>query len=331
MDEHEPTTTDEHEPTTMSEHEPTTEDEDEDEENPQNLFRKDPSTVYRQNLKERNRRKYEQYLAKQKGRSKEYREHVKNEPEKLARQRELAKLRQQKYRQKLKESAAANPSVPKSKPRTRAEADTQRKKWREAKQRYRQNMPSMKKLWIRRKEREKKREKYEKDSKNRSKSENVFKAKKTLYNITSKARQVLPEEADKFAHVMKNLVQNSTPRKRQATESLISPKPKIGKLTNFNDASVNTDETSQIKVQAKKQKSRTTKMKSKPSRSGIKYPKWYKISSRTERLATKFYFRPDISTPLPQKRYATKHGPGYIMSCTLAVAFSLFKKEHNEK
>ena len=72
-------------------------------------------------------------------------------------------------------------------------------------------------------------------------------------------------------------------------------------------------------------------MKSKPSRSGIKYPKWYKISSRTERLATKFYFRPDISTPLPQKRCATKHGPGYIMSCTLAVAFSLFKKEHNEK
>ena len=271
MDEHEPTTTDEHEPTTMSEHEPTTEDEDEDEENPQNLFRKDPSTVYRQNLKERNRRKYEQYLAKQKGRSKEYRERVKNEPEKLARQRELAKLRQQKYRQKLKESAAANPSVPKSKPRTRAEADTQRKKWREAKQRYRQNMPSMKKLWIRRKEREKKREKYEKDSKNRSKSENVFKAKKTLYNITSKARQVLPEEADKFAHVMKNLVQNSTPRKRQATESLISPKPKIGKLTNFNDASVNTDETSQIKVQAKK----TKEQNNKNEKQAIKV--WHKI------------------------------------------------------
>lgn len=49
---------------------------------------------------------------------------------------------------------------------------------------------------------------------------------------------------------------------------------------------------------------------------------------KTDMLAKEFYMRGDISTPLPQKRYANKHGPGYVMQTTLIAAFRLFKKEH---
>lgn len=39
-----------------------------------------------------------------------------------------------------------------------------------------------------------------------------------------------------------------------------------------------------------------------------------------------FYKREDISRQLPNKRYARKEGPGYLMQMSLKAAFSMFKK-----
>ena len=58
--------------------------------------------------------------------------------------------------------------------------------------------------------------------------------------------------------------------------------------------------------------------------------KYIQATPKTDILAKKFYMRGDISTPLPQKRYANKHGPGYVMQTSLIAAYRLLKKEHTE-
>ena len=42
-----------------------------------------------------------------------------------------------------------------------------------------------------------------------------YKSRKTLYNVTSKAWQSLPQSPEKFARVINSLVKNTTPRKRR--------------------------------------------------------------------------------------------------------------------
>ncbi|WAR02999.1 hypothetical protein MAR_009557, partial [Mya arenaria] len=231
----------------------------------------------------------------------------------------------------------------KSKPRSRAESERLKKQWRESKQKYRQNMSSNKKVWVRRKDRERKQEKAQrKYSQTSPHSESGFRSKKTLYNVTTKARKVLPQSPDKFACVIKNLVQNSTPRKRQATEDLMEISPKVRKIDKTKELSEKVTDTclqnQQVASSPKqedaieigveqKERSNTTRVTCKP---GVKYTKWYRVSPQTECLARNFYFRPYISTPLPQKRYANKHGPGYLMQVTLAVAFAMFKQVYKE-
>ncbi|WAR09173.1 hypothetical protein MAR_019131 [Mya arenaria] len=59
-----------------------------------------------------------------------------------------------------------------------------------------------------------------------------------------------------------------------------------------------------------------------------KRQQYYYLRQKTLCKVNHFFIREDIATPLPQKRYASKHGPGYVMQVTLLVAFTLFKKEN---
>lgn len=43
---------------------------------------------------------------------------------------------------------------------------------------------------------------------------------KTEWNVTSKVRSEIPATPEKFAKVVKNLIQRSTPRKRKALDDL---------------------------------------------------------------------------------------------------------------
>lgn len=74
-------------------------------------------------------------------------------------------------------------------------------------------MSSHKKAWVRKKDKERKQNKVQS---NRSQLtphlEGEVRSKKTLYNVTSKARKVLPLNPEKNACVLKNLVQNTTPK-----------------------------------------------------------------------------------------------------------------------
>ncbi|WAR09295.1 hypothetical protein MAR_019253 [Mya arenaria] len=117
-------------------------------------------------LKQNNPKKYKAYLDEQKIRSKAYRDEVNSDQEKLQALREKAKLRQKKFREKkLKECVdnnCAKTSTPgqdnstSKGPRTRAESVNQRQKWREAKRKYREKLSTYEKMWIKRKDKERK-------------------------------------------------------------------------------------------------------------------------------------------------------------------------------
>lgn len=266
--------------------------------------------------------------------------------------RENARLRQQRFRQRRKEAATAleQTDAPvlkeKTTPRTRAKSETERQTWRDAKRKYREKMTPYQKAWNRRKDRERKREKKVKlmnSTKPNKSNEKEYRSRKTLYNATSKVRKVLPKTPEKFARVLNNLVQNSTPRKRQATENLMEMVREKYRKTEVNErnsedvtyssAEVKIDQVSSTPVETevhhKKKNEQHERVKSEHQH-GIHFPQWYRISSQTVRLVKNFYFREEVSTPLPQKRYANKSGPGYLMQVTLAVAFSMFKKEYKE-
>lgn len=53
-----------------------------------------------------------------------------------------------------------------------------------------------------------------------------------------------------------------------------------------------------------------------------------RLGQRDIQMVQQFYRTEHIARPLPQKRFATKHGPGYVLQITLKAAFRLFQKEH---
>nr|XP_022298155.1 golgin subfamily A member 6-like protein 22 isoform X3 [Crassostrea virginica] len=190
------------------------------------------TSTYRQLMRTENKAKYEIYLQEQKQRMKEYRSRIKQDPKKLQEQREKAKVRQKKYRDKKKEegkeSRTKSKEVHASAPNTRTRVEEKRQKWRESKRKYRKKLSMSQKVWIKRKDRDRKRRiKEEMCNNNLSStsdilsSQKIFQNKQSLYNMTYKARKVLPKSPKKFASIIQKLVQNSTPKKRKAVDQLL--------------------------------------------------------------------------------------------------------------
>lgn len=51
-----------------------------------------------------------------------------------------------------------------------------------------------------------------------------------------------------------------------------------------------------------------------------------KITKSTVQIVDKFYKMEQISRPLPQKRFATKTGPAYVLQISLKAAYQIFQK-----
>jgi len=303
--------------------------------------------MYRHNLKATDRKRYDKYLVLQKDRSKDYRKRIKLDPEKMKEQKEKAKLRQRKFRENLKKKAAngelqgcpstaENPNeTPKAK--TRAETSQKRKQWAESKRKYRAKLSSQKKVWIRRKDKERKAKKKIELIDLPDKAQTGYKSKKTLYNVTSKTRKSLPTTPQKFATVINSLIQNSTPRKRKAAEEMmdIAKKQKIDNDTEHTMDDTTTHQTPHTVDQGPETTTKNVFTTIKQGRlrnnlvTRIK-KKYMKTTPQIDIVAKRFYMRGDISTPLPQKRYANKHGPGYVMQTTLIEAYRMLRKEHPE-
>lgn len=51
-----------------------------------------------------------------------------------------------------------------------------------------------------------------------------------------------------------------------------------------------------------------------------------KITKSTVQIVDKFYKMEQISRPLPQKRFATKTGPAYVLQISLKAAYQIFQR-----
>lgn len=168
---------------------------------------------------------------------------------------------------------------------------------------------------------------------------------KTLWNVTSAVRSTLPKSPRKFANVIDSLVCNSTPRKKRALHKHgISARKIIRKSETANiikkmKTSKEGMKSVKLLIQAaKKIKQRaTSRLLSKEfglNRKTIlkagnsRIPRSDKISANDYKLINDFFKMEHISRPLPQKRYASKHGPGYILQITLTSAFKIFQQEY---
>ena len=151
----------------------------------------------------------------------------------------------------------------------------------------------------------------EQSSANQQVMDSSFKSKQILYNHAFKARRVMPDKPAEFAEIVTHICANS-PRKRKALEIGLARKKR--KLDICDICSKKPRDVAQQLLK------RSIKYRNgKSARPTVKHRRG---------IVGKFYFREDISKALPNKRYATKHGPGYLMQVSLKSAYLLFKKEH---
>ena len=310
------------------------------------------STELRRNLKKKHPEKYRQYLNEQKRRAKERRDVLKKElkksrPSKISKEKhekikEQARLRQQKFREKQAAEGYLQ-RTSNTKVTTRTAATTKKEIWREQKRRQRAKLSHQKAAAIRKKDRERKRAQVLARMKLTATAGGIsntgYKSKKSQYNAISVAKSHLPQNAQKYATVVTGLARNCSPRKRAlletslvdssstagANKTLFSPEAKEAILsikgTSSGRRAVQSIAKKLVATAGRRLVRAELKVGFNPSK---KKPKL----KEHEETVRKLYMREDISRILPQKRYATKHGPGYLMQKSLLVTWQIFKAEN---
>ncbi|XP_060573349.1 LOW QUALITY PROTEIN: uncharacterized protein LOC132731228 [Ruditapes philippinarum] len=305
----------------------------------------DRSVVFRKQMKEQDPERYKEYLYKQKVRVKERREQLKKElqkknPNPVAKQKKAHELQLQRERQRryLEKKRQMNgsintplKSVRKPAVETRHSIQAKRDYNRVKKREERAKMSYQKRMWNRKKDRERK-------AKSRmskkasicvtSQSTSPFKTKKTEWNITSKVRAMMPETPKKFAKVLDNIEKRATPRKRQALNDLKDDLAKKKMVEKKEDMKT---------VNSPKQKNneKSTKIQLSSDKPAARlYLAKRAMLKRKSRVDVKgiqmFYLREDISRILPQKRFATKEGPGYAMQVSVKTAHAKYNFENHK-
>ncbi|WAR09182.1 hypothetical protein MAR_019140, partial [Mya arenaria] len=166
---------------------------------------------------------------------------------------------------------------------------TPREKWAHAKQKWRAKLSNTHKRWLREKEKQAKMKKKNPTGENSiQKSPSVYGCKKTLFNNASSAKKALPKSPTKFA----------TKQKKYPAQE----KNTIGSI------------------------SYGIRLSSKLKKRSINISKVKYLSQTIQRRVAEFYLA--TSRPLPNKRYATKFGPAYLMQLTLKSAYRQFIAEH---
>lgn len=165
---------------------------------------------------------------------------------------------------------------------------------------------------------------------------NAFLSKQTEYNLTYKVKKALPGSPRKFAKIVGNIVGNATPRKRKALDDLQDERPaKILKIP-VQELKSTTAGKSALKQMAKILKNRSCRYLSQNlqlNRRTIssllsKKAKPKRKTAVNEDHIKDYYKRDDIARLTPGKRYATKDGPGYLMQVSVAAARSKYLAEH---
>ena len=292
------------------------------------------SSQYRQKMKNRYPEKFKELRELNKIRSKERRDKLKYEAskrkptpsaiEKLNIQREKAALRQNKFREKKK---VLNRTASITSPLSNRPAIRERNKL--YKRKERENHTSQKKAWIRKKDREDRRSFGDKDKL----TSPGYATKKSEYNACSKVRNALPTDAQKYAIVIHNLTYKCSPRKRAALSKHTHSKRRS--LADDLQASIVNESKPVLKriaarllEQRKASKRRLCRFLHIGRNTNLKTRKRKHIAMYNREQIIAFYKREDISRTMPQKRYATKNGPGYLLQHSILGAFKKYKKIH---
>lgn len=223
---------------------------------------------------------------------------------------------------------------------------TRREKWRIAKAKYRASISNYKRRWIKVKDKSRKtckkqtkdeEKKYQK--KNKQSPENIqitkssgepYTAKQTLWNKASLVRQQLPTTPRKFADVITHIIKNTTPRKKDAIyeELRIHKEKKYASMFIRRNKAFAKDILDRNTLRSLKSYDRKNIVRKALKNLKIKPRKIRrdKVPKTVENLVQSFYLR--TARVLPQKRYATKYGPGYSLQMTLTAAFKIFKEEN---
>ena len=146
---------------------------------------------------------------------------------------------------------------------------------------------------------------------------------KTMWNRASMLRKALPKHPEDFAKVISHVVKKTTPRKKRAVLLELEKRRKIIRA-NLQRYDQDRAEVTKTKVSKrdlfflKKTIEREKKKRQRKARKGLETSVVKKVHV--------FFMR--ISKPMPQKRFATRHGPGYSLQMTLTQSFKLFKGEN---
>lgn len=322
---------------------------------------KSKSALYRKKLKEENPIKYSEYLEKQRERSKKNRDNIKKElkkknPSDEAKKQKHQQLEQQRQRQtkyierKISENVNWKPKKKEKVTDTRNAIKSRRKYNRDKKILERSNMSYQKKMWIRKKDRERKAAKRKQNREDadsnlskkgklmQDQQGNAFSSKQTEWNVTTKIRTSMPNTPVKFAKIVKNLVENATPRKSKSIEKIGIKSSKSRLYVIPTDIKASSEGKSALKTIAKSLVHESKRFLSKTltlnrrtvTRVISKMGKKKRTTVGKEDIQN-FYKREDVARILPQKRFATKDGTGYGMQISVKAAHSKYLAENHTK
>ena len=270
-------------------------------------------------MKEKDPEKYKLYLEAQRKRAKAHRDQLKKDLNKKKectinlKEHMLSLQRVRRYIEKKnnqntgqstfpsEKNECLTPKYKRNKARTRQSVEKKREYNREMKRKECQNMSWQKKMWIRKKDRERKQKKRVKTKKEITHT-SPFSSKQTGYNVTSKVKSALPTTPKKFAKVIHNILSKASPRK---IDAFVSKTSKSAEIT----AKMLVKKSIKYRFRIKK------KRQSKIDVIGIQ----------------KFYLSEGVSRVIPQKRFATRDGPGYVMQISLRAAHQKYLKENPTK
>ena len=253
-------------------------------------------------MKEKEPERYQEYLKKQKERSKKYRETLKKElakkkpsvdiVEKKARQLAQQRNRQAKYLEKKKFLNSPSTSVNTGKRQIKVNTRTNvqnKKEYNRNKQRLcRSKMSSQKKNWVKKKDRERKR------TKRKIEREEKLKATENTLSKNSNQQDLIDEL-------------RKTPQGKTAVIEAARGLSKKGYPKNFLAQQFQINR----RTLSREKKDRRTYINVKQIR--------------------RFYTRPDIARVMPEKRYATKEGPGFLLLSSVKEVYNRYKTENPQE
>ena len=253
-------------------------------------------------MKEKEPERYQEYLKKQKERSKKYRETLKKElakkkpsvdiVEKKARQLAQQRNRQAKYLEKKKflnsPSTSVNTGKRQIKVNTRINVQNKKEYNRNKQRLCRSKMSSQKKNWVKKKDRERKRTKRKIEREEKLKAtENTLSKNSNQQDLIDELRKT-PQGKTAVIEAARGLSEKGYPKNFLAQQFQINRR-----------------------TLSREKKDRRTYINVKQIR--------------------RFYTRPDIARVMPEKRYATKEGPGFLLLSSVKEVYNRYKTENPQE